>query len=186
MEFFAAEPGASQRNLWAIVDCARDERVYSLLDLSYQDKCCLYSGNLPIVLERAAPHLVQVTPDDRFMWKLIDLGWGNGWNIFFRSESSLAGLRNHFRRIAIVRDEYLRRLVFRYYDPRVLRVYLPTCVSKELAAVFGPVKRFYMEGETGDQMRIFSLAKGELETETKFVGRPGKPESPPVGLSAPA
>jgi hypothetical protein len=30
-------------------------------------------------------------------------------------------------------------LLFRYYDPRVLRVYLPSCRPSELETVFGPV-----------------------------------------------
>ncbi len=38
-------------------------------------------------------------------------------------------------------------MIFRYYDPRVLRVYLPTCLAPELRTVFGPVRRFLLESE---------------------------------------
>lgn len=39
--------------------------------------------------------------------------------------------------------------MFRYYDPRVLRVYLPTCRPDELRTVFGPIRSYLVEGEDG-------------------------------------
>ena len=53
----------------------------------------------------------------------------------------------HFRQFLRVRDEAGREFFFRFYDPRVLRVYLPTCNSEELRTFFGPVELFSMEGE---------------------------------------
>ena len=44
------------------------------------------------------------------------------------------------------------RVYFRFYDPRVLRVYLPTCSSSELKGVFGPVGRFVVEGPEGQAL----------------------------------
>ena len=39
-----------------------------------------------------------------------------------------------------------QRLIFRWYDPRVLRAYLPTCNTEELRTVFGNVNAFVVEG----------------------------------------
>ncbi len=47
------------------------------------------------------------------------------------------------------RDESGKKLFFRYYDPRILRAYLPSCTSTELAEFFGPVGRFLLEGRDG-------------------------------------
>jgi hypothetical protein len=48
------------------------------------------------------------------------------------------------------------RVFFRFYDPRVLRVYLPTCEDEaNLRSVFGPVGRFYMEGENPETILEF-------------------------------
>jgi len=46
-------------------------------------------------------------------------------------------MRQHFRRFITVHDESGKPLLFRYYDPRVLRTFLPTCNAKELAEIFG-------------------------------------------------
>jgi hypothetical protein len=48
---------------------------------------------------------------------------------------------------------------FRYYDPRVLRVYLPTCNASELQILFGPVARYYVEGKAGNQMIEWSCTE---------------------------
>lgn len=47
-----------------------------------------------------------------------------------------------------VRDEQGRSMYFRYYDPRVLGVYLPMCTEEEKRAAFGPVARMMYESET--------------------------------------
>jgi Domain of unknown function (DUF4123) len=58
-------------------------------------------------------------------------------------------LRKHFRRFLRVTDESGRKLLFRYYDPRVLPIYLPTCTNEELTTGFGTVARFVVETEKG-------------------------------------
>jgi hypothetical protein len=54
------------------------------------------------------------------------------------------------------------RLLFRYYDPRVLRVYLPTCTSEELKTVFGPIQQFYAENESATSLMQFNFVRGKL------------------------
>jgi hypothetical protein len=38
-------------------------------------------------------------------------------------------------------------LKFRYYDPRVLRAFLPTCNAGELKTLFGDVDQFFIESK---------------------------------------
>jgi hypothetical protein len=61
-------------------------------------------------------------------------------------------------------------MVFRYYDPRVLRVYLPTCVTVELRTVFGPIECFWMEGESPEKMLEFCFLDRRLEERTWAIG----------------
>jgi len=75
-------------------------------------------------------------------------------------------LRRHFRGFLRVRDEAGRRLIFRYYDPRVLRPYLSTCWPKELDTVFGPVDCYLTEGEDAREVMEFRR-QGDL-----LVSRP--------------
>lgn len=62
-----------------------------------------------------------------------------------------------------MRDEKGRRLVFRYYDPCVLRVYLPTCNPAELRTVYGPIECFWTEAESPNNILEFRTRRGELE-----------------------
>ena len=61
--------------------------------------------------------------------------------------ADLRTMRNHFRKLLTVYDPNGKPLLFRYYDPRVLRVYLPTCNAEELATIFGPINSYLLEDE---------------------------------------
>src|ERR1700738_427289 len=88
---------STRANVFVILDAARDQRIFGAVDGTYQDKCCLYSGDLPWQLQMAAPYLVQLDKDDKFTNYLIDTGWGHSWGVFFRSETSMRNLRHHLR-----------------------------------------------------------------------------------------
>ncbi|MDT7811362.1 MAG: hypothetical protein QOH35_467 [Acidobacteriaceae bacterium] len=144
-------------NVWAILDAAKDERIFDLVTGCYLDKCCLFAGDLSPQLERAAPHLLQVSPRDAITDSLLEWGWGQAWGIFVQSDAPIRTLRRHLRTLLRVKDESGRYLLFRYYDPRVLRVFLPTCLTGELKTLFGSlIMNFRMEGE--DPASIVSFA----------------------------
>lgn len=159
-------PKDADREVWAILDGARDKRIYSHLLNSYLNSACLYSGQLPPELEIAAPYLVNLEQDDTFTGRLIDEGWGDSWGVFLRCDSGLPALRKHLRQFLIVQNPSGRRLVFRYYDPRVLRVYLPTCTTDELRTVFGPIRAFYMEGPDPSEMLEFVFDGRKLSVDS--------------------
>jgi Domain of unknown function (DUF4123) len=153
-------------NMWAVLDGAKDQRIYNLVSRCYLDKCCLFAGELSPELERAAPHLVQISPRDSVSDSLLTLGWGRSWGIFIQSDDSIRTLRRHLRTLLRVKDEAGRYLLFRYYDPRVLRIYLPTCLDLELKSMFGSsITRFCMESEESDSVISFELdSNDQLQT----------------------
>jgi hypothetical protein len=73
-------------------------------------------------------------------------------------------LRRHLREFLRVRDEAGKRLIFRYYDPRILRVYLPTCWPAELNTFFGPISAFITEGESSGEILEFRNERGALSS----------------------
>jgi hypothetical protein len=148
--------------VFAILDGARDERVYSAVRGTFLPKDCLYAGDLPWQIQTTAPYLVQLERDDRFTRFLIATGWGRSWATFLHTETGIKPLRRHLREFLRVRDESGRRLIFRYYDPRVLRHYLPTCWPAELTAFFGPISAFITEGESPDEILEFRNESGTL------------------------
>lgn len=141
--------------VFAILDGARDERIYGAVDGTRLPKDCLYSGDLPWQMQMTAPYLVQLDREDRFTRRVLADGWGNSWGTFLRTETGIKQLRRHLRQFLRVRDERGHRLIFRYYDPRVLRVYLPTCTPGELETFFGPIHSFVMEGESPEEILEF-------------------------------
>ena len=145
-----------------IVDGARDRRVYGFLLDSYLNYSCLYHGELAPELELAAPYLVQLEYDDSYSIKLIERAWGASWGIFLKCDSSLESLRRHLRTLLTVRDQKGAMLLFRYYDPRVFRVYLPTCWPEELKSIYGPIDRFWMEDEDPETVLEFRSEHGRL------------------------
>jgi hypothetical protein len=108
---------------------------------------CLFRGELKPDMAEVAPYLVKLEPRHPFTAFVLDSGWGQHWSIFAQSASTLPELRRHFRTFFLVHDNNNRPLYFRYYDPRVLRVFLPTCNEAQLQTMFGPVTGYIVEDE---------------------------------------
>jgi hypothetical protein len=155
-------PRQAGRETWMIVDGARDRKIYGLLLDSYLNYSCLYHGELAPEIELVAPYLVQLEYDDSYSIKLIERAWGNSWGIFLKCDSSMDTLRRHLRTLLTVRDPKGSTMLFRYYDPRVMRVYLPTCWPEEIKTVFGPIDRFWVEDDPPDSMIEFHADFGRL------------------------
>lgn len=153
-------PGeARHASVWAVLDCARDPAIYRLLLESRLEFLCLYSGKLPRELEMVAPHMVELLPGHRFTERLLGEGWGRSWGIFVQIDDPTA-LRPHLRRLLRVQDENGRRLLFRFYDPRVLRAFVPTCLPDELRQLFGPIAAWFAEDEDASRLLSFRSARG--------------------------
>ena len=79
-----------------------------------------------------------------------------------------------------------KTLYFRFYDPRVLRMFLPTCAPEQLAEFFGPVESFYVEDEDPARALRFSLEAGALKTETvDLAADPAKKPPLKIGWKKP-
>ena len=139
--------GPTTPAVYALLDGARDPRIAPLARKSGMEFSCLYSGKCSERLLNAAPYLVPLSRDRKFTQHLLDQSWGQSWGIFtiVPRRLSIKQQRDHFRSLLRVRDEDGRKLVFRFYDPRVLRDYLPTCTGQEAKQFFGPVPRILME-----------------------------------------
>jgi hypothetical protein len=154
----------------AILDGARSPLIYESLLKGAVEATCLYRGELSPPLAAAAPYLVKLDRHASFTDRLIRDGWGKSWGIFLSASTALPVLRRHFRKFLIVYDENAKSLYFRYYDPRVLRTYLPTCNAAELKQVFGPVEWYMTETEDGSGVLRFMLGEGAVaRSETAFA-----------------
>lgn len=163
------EEADEEHSVFAILDGAREPGIHDDVLRSGLNHRCLYSGEIPEALAQVAPYLVQLDRGDPATRLLIHNGWGHSWGIFFTSNAYLEGLHRHFRRFLKVRDEQGKSLYFRYYDPRVLRAYLPTCDRSELLFVFGPVRSFFVEDDTPDNLLEFVIRDEKFFTYRRPV-----------------
>lgn len=151
--------------VFSLQDAAASPRIHPNMVLSMMDHACLYEGRIPQVLAEAAPHIVRLAISSAYTRWFLEEGWGRHWGVLLQSQANLMTLRAHFQRLLLVRDQAGRKFHFRFFDPRVLRTYLPTCEAHELRTVFGPVQRFFVESENGSDLLVFSHKDGLLETK---------------------
>lgn len=166
--------GSGEIRVYAILDGASIPNLLSLLAEDEVDHVCLYRGELDPDLAQAAPYLVHLPEESPFTRLLLQRGWGQHWGILVLSKETLRRLRMHFRKFLMVWDPDGKPLYFRYYDPRVLRIYLPTCNDDELQTLFGPVSTYVMEGEKLDVLLRFIYA-GHTLSKTELVLPPDQP-----------
>jgi hypothetical protein len=167
-----AEPGP----LYAVLDAARDFWIPVHLEEHAPDRVSLYSGDAAVELANVAPYLVRIDPDSTLLPVVIDEGWGESWGVFLTSPAPIAEVRSHLRKFLMVELEdggegRPEEAYFRWYDPRVLRVFLPTCTPAEAAEFFGPVGAFLCEAKGGDALLRFAAAADRpVQTASVAVG----------------
>lgn len=152
-ELLFADPAL---NAFAILDGASMPDLLERLAKENPEHVCLTAGRLVPELARAAAYLVRLEPGDPFTEWVLAEGWLRHWGIFARSRRDIRLVRNHLRDLLMVDDPDGNRLYFRYYDPRVLRLYLPTCTEEEKKIVFGPIREFLCEDEREGIMLSFT------------------------------
>ena len=173
------EPGT---RVYAVLDGASvpDLALPHVLWQHKPEHVCLYRGELEPDLAATAPYLTALPRDAEFTRWVLEQGWGNHWGIFAITPQSvnLATLRKHFRTFLMVLSPENKPLYFRYYDPRVLRVYLPTCNAEEVRTVFGPVKSYVAEGEDARRALAYREEGGQAQCRQTVLAeeaRTGRP-----------
>lgn len=157
--------GKGEIPVYAILDGASAPNLVKHLYEHEPEYCCLYRGELEPDMATVAPYLVRLEAESQFTELVLGEGWGTHWGSFIVSPATLRALRDHFRAFQTVELPDQRSVIFRYYDPRVLRNFLPVCNAAELATFFGPVHKFVVEGETPEAGIKFSLAGTALKPE---------------------
>jgi len=163
---------AGAEPLWAVLDGAQDARISSWIRGGSSPWACLYAGALAPELQEVAPYLVRILPERPDALRLLEHGWERNWGVFAATTAPQPELRRHLRRHLRVRTETGKTLLLRWYDPRVLRMYLPTCTANELKAFFGPVRAFIGEGPERGQLQVFTAPVARLQVETVAVTAP--------------
>ncbi|MDI6766167.1 MAG: DUF4123 domain-containing protein [Bacteroidota bacterium] len=158
--------------VFCIVDGSQlGEQLKEARSLS-KESTSLYRGVSKEELEEVGPYLCNVNTEF-YKW-IFENGWGKSDGIFISAQVSFAELYKHFRHFLIVQDEDGNKLYFRFYDPRVLRVFLPTCTTQQLKEFFGPIDMFIVEDSDSKFALLFSLENGLLKKDIVDLTREDK------------
>jgi len=140
----------SKLNAYAVLDGASNPALLDhLYDGERPEFACLFRGELEPDIAECAPYLVRLERDQPFTHWVIDNCLGQHWGIFALGRGELHEMLLHLRKLNMVYDSESHPLLFRYYDPRVLREFLTFCDLEQVTDFFGPVEVFFAEAEDG-------------------------------------
>ena len=155
--------------LYGILDLARAPELYPHVErLAPAGAACLFEGRLAPALLRASPHLVELARGDPLTTLWQQTGWGKAWGVLLRSGEGLAVVRRRLRHFTQARLPNGRGpLLFRFWDPRVFRVYLPLVEPAELPPWFKGIDHYIAETEDGAGAIHYALQGGALATQPR-------------------
>jgi hypothetical protein len=132
---------ARANHLYALLDSyGRPEIPRVVQNLDEQDAVSLFSASAQTQYAEVAPYLIKAgeAAIDWIQDSLHDSPWG----VFVVSKADLETLRVHLQRFLRVELPDGEHWYFRYYDPRILPIFLQNCQQDELDVFFGPVRGF--------------------------------------------
>ncbi len=156
LDFFAQQ----KLPFYALLDAARDPAVLDTLAVHEAVYYSLYDGPEGEKLEAVAPYLVELRGRSPLVDTLVRAHWGKGFGVYAYALTDFKTLRRHFRRFLMVEDEQGKRMYFRFYDPRVLRTFLPALSAGEARDFFGPVSHFIVESDEAGSAWGYQLDSG--------------------------
>jgi hypothetical protein len=152
-----------------LIDAARLEMdIYEAKKIN-SDHICLYKGFSQAELHDVAPYLFSLVNGSDFYNWYLEKGWIHSWGYILKSKYTFEELYRHFRKFLLIKTEEDKEFYFRFYDPRVLKIFLPTCDEKQIKEFFGPIESFIVEGDTKEEAIRFWQQNGILQEEVLSV-----------------
>ncbi len=153
--------------LYAIVDAAQNDYIIQLL-YQHAEKIeiqSLFEGSKGQEMASVAPYLVSfTTPDHPLLLTLIEKGWGNNWGVYLSCSGGFEAVRKQLRQCIRVKGSDGDYRLFRFYDPRVFREYLPSFDAEQLSLFFGEISHYWLE-DANKTAFSYQLDKQQLLTE---------------------
>ena len=139
---------AQHETVFAILDAARDYMRIGIARLLVGTAQSLFEGPKGQRLDDVAPYLVCCDTLGQVAELILAPDKEGECGIVLDSQVDFASTRRHLRRFLVVRRARdMKKVLFRFYDPRVLRVFLPVCTETELLDFFGPITAFHCQGD---------------------------------------
>jgi len=145
---------AEEGCLYAILDaCDQPLIPPKMQDLGETKALSLFKGSAQEDYWAIAPYLARV--DVLLLRWLYEHLWEQSWGIFVLSKANLEELHQHFRKYLVVKLPEGKNWFFRFYDPNILAMFLPTCGQQQLTSFCGPVRAFAVCTDIAGTVRLF-------------------------------
>ena len=163
------EPG---ERLYAVVDAAQDKELAFDGALRFGWKLqWLFSKDTAQQMSGVAPYLVPITFESKYPFPesdYLDL-WaerlGNNAGILLLTQSAPERMREELASAFNVVDEEGNEFFFRFYDPRVLRLFLKACTPDEAKEFFGTIGCMLLEAERPSDILSCAIANDGVSME---------------------
>lgn len=137
------EPG---ERLYTVVDACQDAELAFVAETQFHLPIrMLFQGDAAQYMRDVAPYFIPIDPASEYLDRWA-ASWGKNAGILLTSSAGPQTVFRHLRDIFVVKDEEGQEYFFRYYDPRVLRTFLPTCTPEQAAEFFGPIRGVLLKG----------------------------------------
>lgn len=165
--------------LYAVADAARDKELAFAAPRQFgQTIHWLFEEGSGAHMVDVAPYLVPIAYRPKYPYEgsgFLDL-WaerlGSSAGILLVTPADPDLLRDHLGELFRVTDEKEHEYFFRFYDPRVLRMYLPTCTPAEAKEFFGPVRHILVEAATPGKVLSCSPNRSGVKTDERALSAP--------------
>ncbi|MCX6270597.1 MAG: DUF4123 domain-containing protein [Bacteroidetes bacterium] len=122
----------------------------------------LIQGKNKDLIIRYGPFLFDIQDNIQFKNWYFEQGWGDSWGVLVYSSEDQKSIVKHLGGLLLSKTPNGRDRYFRFYDPRVLRKYLPGCDKNQLKDFFGSIDYFITEDEDPEFGILFYLQDGKL------------------------
>jgi hypothetical protein len=169
--------------LYAITDGADEPLLRTMIPQLGQLRACpVVAAGTPE--QELTPYVVAVDPM-LLDWLRRNV-WSKPWGVFVLAESDLASLAQHFARFLLITLPDGENWFFRFYDPRLLQVFLPNCSAEELSAFCAPVRAFAIPSGEGGEIEIMRYVPGSGESAAEAEVQQAVPTPGPAAEEVPS
>ena len=169
-----------QNDVYAVIDGVSLPGLLAKLEEHEPKNTCLFRGELPFDLAEAAPYLVKLEKENKFSNWLLSENIEKPCCIYAKTtvKDDFIQFRKHFRSFLRVESPEGKSLLFRYYDPRVLKTYLPICTDEDNDILFKDIDSYLLFNKGDKSLQSFKRPiESEIEEEPEVETEDTKLES---------
>lgn len=156
--------------LFGVLDCAVDDGLYAHVKrLGPGYARCLFRDGLHPEVVAVSPHLIELRPDDLLTLAWTTEGRGRNWGVLIRSRAGFHAVWSRLRRFTQAKlPDGEGPVLFRFWDPRVFRVWAPVLEPDQVPEWFRDIDAWEAEDGSG-LIRYTANGAGVSATAVPFA-----------------